>query len=639
MKQTIILALFLCATSLLPHVTSAQVTPDDPANFITTWNTENPGTSASNQITIPGAGGGYNYEIYWENTASSTIYGTTSLITTSSYTLTFPEPGIYEVQLSGAFPRIYFNNTGDKDKILQVNQWGNIAWSSMQWAFWGASNLRVPATDAPDLSGVTTMQSMFQGASSFNDPIEHWDVSNVLIMEGLFYGATSFNQALNNWNVSSVVDFLYTFGNATSFNQPLDNWMLSSTADIRAMFSRAASFNQSLNDWDVSGSTSFFRTFLGATSFNQPLDQWDTSKVTDMEEMFYQASSFNQDISMWNTASVTKMIRLFREASSFNQDISNWDTGSVQFMNDMFRGATSFNQSLNEWNLSSVTSFYRMFSGATSFNQPLDQWDTSSVTGATNVFNDAINFNQDLSTWNITSVNNMGGIFQNSSLSTENLDTTLSSWATQASTSNITNIPFHLGLKTYSTTGAQALNTLQDLGWTITEQYQATYSGGEHTTLIGTGTQAPLNSGATTTPVEIIPDNRCSFIEWSDGNTDNPRSDTVTDNLTVSAVVNCSSPSGTSARTQAARTSDPARAADITDRFLTDDTTNTPSPYTPPETLEESLEEVNRLPDTIDRIKASNPTPETVRTLISLLLELVQALTLLLMEGGGEVTS
>jgi len=273
------------------------------------------------------------------------------------------------------------------------------------------------------------------------------------------------------------------------------------------------------------------------------------------------------------------------------------------------------------------------------FNQPLNDWDVSNVTDMLVMFDGASAFNQNLSSWNISSVTDMNGMFSYTNLSTTNLDAILSSWATQATTNDIRDIPLHLGLKTYSQVGADAVQTLQDLGWTITEQYQATYSGGEHTTLIGTGTQAPLNSGATTTPVEIIPDNRCSFIEWSDGNTDNPRSDTVTDNLTVSAVVNCSSPSGTSARTQAARTSDPARAADITDRFLTDDTTNTPSPYTPPETLEESLEEVNRLPDTIDRIKASNPTPETVRTLISLLLELVQALTLLLMEGGGEVTS
>lgn len=34
--------------------------------FITTWKTDNPGTSNDNQITIPTTGIGYNYDIDWE---------------------------------------------------------------------------------------------------------------------------------------------------------------------------------------------------------------------------------------------------------------------------------------------------------------------------------------------------------------------------------------------------------------------------------------------------------------------------------------------------------------------------------------------------------------------------------------------
>ena len=122
--------------TIIPATTNAAVIPDDAANFITTWNTENTGTSNNDQITIPGTGGGYNYELYWVNTASSTQTGTTT-VTTDSHTITFPEPGIYEVQASGTFPRIYFNNSGDKDKILTVEQWGGIAWTSMAFAFKG----------------------------------------------------------------------------------------------------------------------------------------------------------------------------------------------------------------------------------------------------------------------------------------------------------------------------------------------------------------------------------------------------------------------------------------------------------------------------------------------------------------------
>lgn len=211
LRSALLIALLALLSILyLPQLAQAAVTPDDLGNFITTWNTENPGTSANNQITIPhGPGETYNYDLYWENTASSTSNGTTTISgsgAASSPTLTFPEPGFYEVQASGTFPRIFFNDGGDKDKILTVEQWGNIAWTSMERAFFGASNLRVPATDAPDLSGVTSMRRIFHNADSFNDPIDHWDVSNIISLHSAFYGASSFNQPLNNWDTQSLQD-------------------------------------------------------------------------------------------------------------------------------------------------------------------------------------------------------------------------------------------------------------------------------------------------------------------------------------------------------------------------------------------------------------------------------------------------
>ena len=39
-------------------------------------------------------------------------------------------------------------------------------------------------------------------ASSFNQPLNNWNVSNVTYMNEMFAGAESFNRPLNNWNVS-----------------------------------------------------------------------------------------------------------------------------------------------------------------------------------------------------------------------------------------------------------------------------------------------------------------------------------------------------------------------------------------------------------------------------------------------------
>ena len=55
-----------------------------------------------------------------------------------------------------------------------------------------------------DVSLMDELDSIFYGATSFNDDISNWDVSNVTNMNGLFTGATSFNQDLSSWDFSNV---------------------------------------------------------------------------------------------------------------------------------------------------------------------------------------------------------------------------------------------------------------------------------------------------------------------------------------------------------------------------------------------------------------------------------------------------
>jgi len=246
------------------------------------------------------------------------------------------------------------NNGPDKDKLIDVAQWGTAQWESMYRAFYGCSNLNISAADNPDLSNVTDMSAMFRYATSFNSDISNWDVSNVTDMSYMFSYASAFNQNIGSWDVSNVIYMREMFWGATSFNQDIGSWDVSNVTDMWKMFLQASAFNQDIGSWDVSNVTNMLGMFLQASAFNQDIGSWDVSNVTDMGGMFAGASAFNQDIGSWDVSNVTSIEIMFIDATSFNQDIGSWNVSNVTDMGGMFINATSFNQNLGAWKLRSA---------------------------------------------------------------------------------------------------------------------------------------------------------------------------------------------------------------------------------------------------------------------------------------------
>ncbi len=288
--------------------------------FIITVKTDNEGDSNSTQFTIPTASGlSYDYSVDCENDGGLDPAGLSD-----DYTCNYSTAGTYTIAIYGTFPRIVFNNGGDKDKILSINQWGTQQWSAMQAAFYGCSNLNISATDTPDLSHVTDASLMFKEATNFNSPI-------------------------GDWNVSTIVNFSFMLS-STSFNQDISAWDLSSARYMSSMFMYSP-FNQDISSWDVSGITNMTQMFFDNHEFNQDIGEWNVSQVTSMQNMFLFAYAFNQDISDWNISNVSNATTMFSNisVSNYNNMLNSW--AKLQLQNDVSFGAggspTSYSDDAN----------------------------------------------------------------------------------------------------------------------------------------------------------------------------------------------------------------------------------------------------------------------------------------------------
>jgi surface protein len=309
--------------------------------------------------------------------------------------------------------RFFIDNGPNQSKLKEVSQWGTVLWSSMNSAFKGCENLKITASDVPNLTNVTDMSYMFAYATTFNSPIGNWNTENVTDMSSMFEAARDFNQPIGNWNTEKVTDMSNMFHAAKDFNQPIGEWNTEKVLDMRNMFSSAKRFNQPINDWNTTNVANMSNMFYAAGDFNQPIGNWNTNNVADMSGMFSRASIFNQPIGDWNTEKVTNIHRMFYLDTSFNQPIGDWDTGNVTFMVSVFDNALHFNQPIGDWDTGNVTFMSFMFYAAADFNQPIGNWNTDKLTDMRAMFGHATSFNQPIGNWNTNNVADMSGMFVN----------------------------------------------------------------------------------------------------------------------------------------------------------------------------------------------------------------------------------
>ncbi|AUP78051.1 BspA family leucine-rich repeat surface protein [Flavivirga eckloniae] len=302
------------------------------SEFITTWE----GT----EITIPTAPvNTYSYNVDWDNDGIADQTGITGDVTH-----TFDTPGKHTIRITGLFPSINFNLSSEEnaDQIISIDQWGINAWESFSFAFTSCSNLKIMATDAPNLSKATSLGAMFYNSGVGSFDASNWDVSNITNMSHMFRETSFANPNVSNWNVSNVIDMEAMFYHAKSANPNVSKWDVSKVQDMDQMFMAAVSADPDVRNWDVSSAYDLSLMFAWATSANPDVSNWDVSNVIKMDHTFAGTVLANPDVSNWDVSKVIDMDGMFSGAKSANPDVSKWRITSLYHMNGMFREAPAF---------------------------------------------------------------------------------------------------------------------------------------------------------------------------------------------------------------------------------------------------------------------------------------------------------
>ncbi|MBK8184802.1 MAG: hypothetical protein IPK63_18745 [Candidatus Competibacteraceae bacterium] len=128
-------------------------------NFVFTIDTTKAGVTGSSAFRIPMVSGSvYDFNVDWGDASNENVSG--SALTAKDHT--YSSPGIYIITISGTFPRIFFNDAGDKLKVLSTQNLGAVGWTSFAFAFLGCSNQTTVEGDV-DWGVVTDCQSAWSG--------------------------------------------------------------------------------------------------------------------------------------------------------------------------------------------------------------------------------------------------------------------------------------------------------------------------------------------------------------------------------------------------------------------------------------------------------------------------------------------
>jgi len=222
------------------------------------------GNGTNNYEFQPTLTGTSDYDIDWGDGIQQTNLS-------SSVTHTYSNSGIYLIKVLSrqGLTKYNLNQTIIRDKLIDVVNWGsNSTLTNFSSFFYNCSNINsISATDAPNLTNVTTFHSFLRG-SSINHDFSNWDFSNATNFTFFALSSTNFNSKIGNNDLSNMTIGSSFFQGVTTNTSSLSNLKISGNCSY--FFYNTSNFNfNSLTDLDFSGVTNATGIFQNSDFSNQ----------------------------------------------------------------------------------------------------------------------------------------------------------------------------------------------------------------------------------------------------------------------------------------------------------------------------------------------------------------------------------